>query len=102
MKTAHGASQQEVHGSQSQNSENVRGKDDQRLPGDGKDGRYGIDRENDIGSLDKRKSHEQRCRKQLSINSPKEAVPFAARGDRDAFPQEPQDWTSIKVCRALG
>src|SRR5882762_5035813 len=102
MKTAHSAGQQEVHGSQSQNSENVGGKDDQRLPRDGKNGRYGIDRENDIGSLNKRKRHQQRRREQLSLNSPKEPVPFAARGDRDAFPQKPQDWTSIKVYRALG
>ena len=61
VEAIHGAGQQEEHGAQTQDGEYIRGVDDEGLARDTEDGGHGINREEQVGSLEEEQhDHERR------------------------------------------
>ena len=79
VEPVHGAAQQEVHGAQPENREDVRGIDDQRLARHGENRRHRIHREHHVRGFEQQQHHEQRGRMADAIDTLEET---AARGNR--------------------
>src|ERR1700733_1146497 len=85
-KIAERASQQEIHRTQAENGENVRGKNDEGVLGHGKDGGHGIHGKNQIGGFDEQQRQRERGQEEPAVNPHKEfpAVEIFGNGKKAA------------------
>ena len=90
LQVAPGRGQQEKHGAQSHDGEDVAGVDKERIRRYGDDGRHGIEGEHDVGDLDDDEAEEKRGRLPSGIPSVfadthEKVMPVHLRMDRHEF-----------------
>ena len=75
-KLVHHAFQHEEQGTQTQNGKDIGEEDDIRILGDGENGRYGVERKDDIRELDNQQHHKQGGKQPASIFLMEEIMPI--------------------------
>lgn len=73
-KFSNGARQQEIEGAQSKHSKNSATVGDKRVPGHGKNGRYGVRGKEQVRDLDHDESDKKRCREKPAVAPQEEGV----------------------------
>ena len=95
----HHAGEHEEHGPQTEDREDVRGENDQRLLRDGEDRRHGIDGEDDVGDFEEHEADKKRRGVEHAGVAHKEILTVELGGHRDDFPEQANDRIFLGVDR---
>jgi hypothetical protein len=95
VKLRHHRGKREIERPQSEDREDVRREDDERVRRDGKDGWNGVDGEDDVGSLDGRQHQEKRGRVSLAGLDDGEMPTAIVVHRRNESPEQPEEWVSF-------
>ncbi|HYO40340.1 MAG TPA: hypothetical protein VER39_11865 [Nocardioidaceae bacterium] len=82
--------EQEVHRPQPQDGEGVGSEDEERLVGDGEDGRDRVDGEDHVGDLHEHEHGQQRRGQQDTVAADEEPLPVVGVGHRHVPAEQPQ------------